>query len=114
MLIKEKWVEDSAEYLVDMDSIDDAAACSGQVVLAEFNVKKVKADLMLNHCEFESPQWKVEAWALTHPDYKKAQEELAEARAAVTKHFRLKERSSSIIAAWQTQSSNFREAGKVR
>lgn len=110
LLITDEMIDAAVEYLNEQG--DAAAQAYADVHIAEFRRKSERARLILR--SIEKTDAMRSAFAESHPDYEKAYRAEAEAIKALQWHKHQMSRAEGIRAAWQTQSSNFRDLGKIR
>jgi hypothetical protein len=103
-LVKDKWIEDSLEYLAS--SSEQTAAAKAKRVRAEFERKRLKSRLIIS-----SPEKTVlmkEAWAESHDDYLIACENEVQAIEEDEWHRAQRNKADAIIEAWRSEQANHR------
>ena len=109
MIIKEEWVHDAVNYLLEASG--PAAAAKGMVIRNDYNRRKVRAKLILEAPH--SSHGMREAYAEAHADYEAACEALARSEEIYEGHRNERNKCELIIEAWRTQSATVRGLGRV-
>lgn len=108
-LVSMDMVSNALQYL--SEGIDEAAAAKAERVRAEFNRKKVRAQIIR---DTDGPMTIREATAECHPDYETACEREAEAVRVDELHRLNRNKADAVISAWQTESATLRAGQNFR
>ena len=107
-LITDNHVQSAFDWLEE--HADSAAKAKADRILAEHNVKRVKASIWK---QADGSNGFRDAYADAHDMTQEAVEKLAEAIHRDEWHRTHRAKAEAIIEAWRTEQSNFRAMGKV-
>lgn len=110
MLIKEEWVHSAVDYL--MTSSADAASAKGAVVRADYERRRIRAQMILRS-DHKSAGLR-EADAESSREYAEACQRLAEAEESLEYHRNQRNKATLIIEAWRSQEASKRVVQQSR
>jgi hypothetical protein len=111
MIIEEEWVHDALEYL--RGNAQSAAIAQGNLVRAEYHIKRIKARLILAAPSSLTSHGAREAWAEAHTDYADIVEKLALCREEVERHRNERSKAETICEMYRTQQATMRSMGRL-
>jgi hypothetical protein len=110
--VKEQWVDTALTIMAE--GLEDTTSASGVAKMAEYELKKTKAWLMLSPKNPEKSVGMREAWALTQPQYEEAHKKYIAAHSAEMAGKEQSKKAESIISAWQTEERLIHAGERIR